>query len=367
MSKRYRQFDDYENDNMAANVNSHINSAIRSSNLHNPNPNIAVEAHKNIVNVRKTPQSIVTEYTLDSSHLVADSYHAGKDYSQNDLRTLNTSANMTLPLASPIYIDKDNYSWDVAVGQSSSIPNANYNITAVLGNNTITYSFSQFSTTGDTAGVTFTFTDGHKSVLDIYNEFKEHLLATGRYRGTSTAPEYPIQFITDQTTGKAIIKCAQEATAGTQFNMAITISAGLNGYAIGIMGVLGFVGATGSTATDPIGDITPINIAATAIDEEYDLYTPIKEININYGVTSYHINCNIAKGTVDSRGSVSTIKTFIWNVAFGSRMDFTNTGDQRFCAIDPSLDRITEIKVWVTGKTRFQFIYFILTFIYQII
>jgi hypothetical protein len=39
-------------------------------------------------------------------------------------------------------------------------------------------------------------------------------------------------------------------------------------------------------------------------------------------------------------------------------MDFTNTGDQRFCAIDPSLDRITEIKVWVTGKTRFQFIYF---------
>jgi len=368
MSKRQRADADFDADNLRSNLLSHYNNTSRklAERSHNVESHRAVEAHKDVIQVRKTAQTSMTEYTLDSAHLVADSYNASKDYHQNDLRSLNTSANMTLVLPTSIPIDRENYSWDVALGQSTSIPNANYNITAAIGNNTFTYSYHGTPNTYDTASTTFTLTNGHKSILDIYNEIKEHLVATSRVRGTAAAPEYPIQFTTDQTTGKCSIKCAHEAGA-TLFDMAITIAPGLNGYALGIMGVLGYVGVTGGPATDPIGDISPTEFAIVGTTPAYDKYVPIKEININYGVTSYYINCNIAKGTVDSRGSVSTIKTFIWQADFGSRMDFTDTGDQRFCALDPSIDRITEIKVWVTGKTRFQFIYFILTFIFQII
>ncbi len=285
----------------------------------------------------KTPKEIVTGITLDSTNLTIDPYDAVAS-ATSDYRATNTSSDLTIQFNNPLILDSDNQQYEIALDSPTSVPIADHNVVAARDNSDFKYIWS-----GGSAGVTdvttITVPDGYRSITEIQDYIRTQLLAAGHTDGL-TPVGYPIEFTNDFTVGKVSMV--------TNGYMQIVLTPGSGGYASGIMGLFGFTGEASEEVARLNGGA--IGTPDGTDEDDYYTYLPAKVANINDQVSSYYINCDVTKATIDANGSSNAIKQYMVHEVFGSRQDFTNTGPLRWCAVDKYIKRIDSIRVWVTDN-----------------
>jgi hypothetical protein len=239
----------------------------------------------------------------------------------------NTSSDLTIKFRNSIILDWDERQYDIALDSPTSVPIADYNVRADRDNSTLKYTWS---------GTAFTITvpDGYRSITEIQDYIRAQLLASGHV-DVGPPVGYPITFTNDYSS--SIISFM------TNEYMRVILTPGASGYASGLLGLFGFVG-NADGATDAEEDYGGGGAGTTST------YTPLKIANINDQVTGYYINCDITNATIDANGESSAIKQYITHESFGSRQDFTNTGQLRWCSVDRANTKIDQIRVWVTDN-----------------